>query len=221
LRSGSSARPVNLLPDPPPSGTFCPLLEVWSRGSRIVRAHKSDFGATELNPGYGSGRFHPLTDSRGQAVPTLYGSSCLEGALAETVFHGVPVRGRGRYLRSSVLKTYLVSVVIPRRDLRLVQLHGFGLRRLGLSRSELIDSDPSHPSTNGRFAGPRLSMRGARTSMGSFGFPGNMTPPSRWFSLETGCVERISRSPRYRFPSVRGLGSRGSSKRLSRRGLRS
>ncbi|HET9212293.1 MAG TPA: RES family NAD+ phosphorylase [Thermoanaerobaculia bacterium] len=117
-----------------------------------MRSHKSDFGATELNPGYGSGRFHPFTDSRGQAVPTLYGSSCLEGALAETVFHGVPIRGRGRYLRSSVLKTYLVSVVMPRRDLRLVQLHGFGLRRLGLSRSELIDSDPSQYERTVRWA---------------------------------------------------------------------
>jgi hypothetical protein len=35
----------------------------------------------------------------------------------------------------------LISVLAPRRDLRLVQLHGYGLRRIGISRSELIETE--------------------------------------------------------------------------------
>jgi hypothetical protein len=34
-----------------------------------------------------------------------------------------------------------VSTVAARRDLTLIQLHGHGLRRLGASRAELIDSE--------------------------------------------------------------------------------
>jgi len=37
----------------------------------------------------------------------------------------------------------MISVLAPRHDLKLVQLHGFGLRRLKLSRTDLIESDSS------------------------------------------------------------------------------
>jgi hypothetical protein len=46
-------------------------------------------------------------------------------------------------LFSSSLKTLMVSVLSPLRDLRLLQLHGFGLRRIGLSRPALIESEAS------------------------------------------------------------------------------
>ncbi len=38
----------------------------------------------------------------------------------------------------------VLSVLAPCRDLRLVQLHGHGLRRLGLARGELIDCGARH-----------------------------------------------------------------------------
>jgi hypothetical protein len=120
-----------------------PLLETWRQGVRIVRCHHSDFGATEFNPGLGFGRFHPFLNASGTIVPILYGSDSLKGALAETVFHNIPIRGPKRRLLRSSLKTKLVSVIAPRRDLRLVQIHGYGLRRLELLRSDLIDSDAS------------------------------------------------------------------------------
>lgn len=122
------------LPDPPDPSTLDPLLETWARGERIVRCHRSVFGATEYNPGFGRGRFHPF------GVPTLYGSSSLDGALSETVFHDLPIRGPGRAILRSSLKTMLVSVLAPVRDLKLVQLHGYGLRRLEISRAQLIES---------------------------------------------------------------------------------
>lgn len=134
------------LPDPPDPSTLDPLLETWARGERIVRCHKSVFGATEYNPGFGRGRFHPF-----DGVPTLYGSGSLDGALSETVFHDLPIRGPGRSILRSSLKTMLVSVLAPLRDLKLVQLHGFGLRRLEISRAELIESE-SQPSQTVRWA---------------------------------------------------------------------
>lgn len=112
-----------------------------------MRCHKSVFGATEYNPGFGRGRFHPF-----DGVPTLYGSSTLDGALSETVFHDLPVRGEGRSVLRSSLKTMLGSVLAPLRDLTLVRLHGFGLHRLGISRAELIASGADRYSQTVRWA---------------------------------------------------------------------
>lgn len=86
------------------------------------------------------GRFHPFQSSRGDLVPTLYGASTLDGALSESIFHNVPVRGSKKFIRRYRLKPLLASTIAPRRDLKLIQLHGFGLDRLGLNRAELIDS---------------------------------------------------------------------------------
>jgi len=113
-----------------------------------VRCHDSRFGSTEFNPGFGRGRFHPFQDEHGGAVPTLYGASSLEGALSESIFHQVPVRGPVRAIRRSTLRPMLVSVLAPGRDLRLVQLHDLGLRRLEVSRAELIDCEAAeYPQT--------------------------------------------------------------------------
>lgn len=117
-------------------------METWPGGHGIVRCHDSRFGATELNPGLGHGRFHPFRDSRDAVVPTLYGASSLDGSLAESVFHGVPIReskGR-REIDRLDLRPMLVSTIAARRELKLIQLHGHGLMRLKVSRTELIES---------------------------------------------------------------------------------
>jgi hypothetical protein len=118
-------------------------VETWPSGHGIVRCHDSRFGATELNPGLGRGRFHPFRDSLGAVVPTLYGASSLDGSLAESVFHDVPIReskGR-REIDRRDLRPMLVSTIAARRELTLIQLHGHGLMRLKVSRTELIDSE--------------------------------------------------------------------------------
>jgi hypothetical protein len=118
-----------------------------------VRCHDSRFGATEFNPGLGHGRFHPFTDAKGEAVPTLYGASTLEGALSESVFHNVPLRGPLRSIRRSVLRPMQISTLAPRRPLSLVQLHGFGLRRLGISRSDLVEAEVESYARTAAWAG--------------------------------------------------------------------
>jgi hypothetical protein len=96
-------------------------------------------GAHEFNVTNASRRFRPVT-SNGAIVPTLYGADLVEGALSESVFHDVPLRGKGRRIQRKALVQWIRSTLIPARDLQLVQLHGAGLSRLGVTHAELIES---------------------------------------------------------------------------------
>lgn len=131
-----------VVPAPPADlATLSPLTEVWERGRPLVRCHNVRFGATEFNPGIGRGRFHPILSRGWRPVPTLYGADGAEGALSETVFHNVPMRGPGKVVLRSSLRPLLLSTLTAARDLALAQLHGFGLPRLGVTRGELIESE--------------------------------------------------------------------------------
>jgi hypothetical protein len=116
------------------------ILLTWDEGRPFVRCHDVRFGATEFNPGVGAGRFHPFEDARGRAVPVLYAASDLDGALSETFFHDVPIRGPGKWVEKFALESLVVSTLLCDRDLSLAQLYGFGLSRIGVSRRELIES---------------------------------------------------------------------------------
>jgi len=128
----------------PASELLDPLIETWKRERPWLRCHNVGFGATEFNPGVGRGRFHPFTSSDGNPVPSLYGASTFEGALSETVFHNVWERGPKSLVRRSSLLPMVVSTLVSKRDLVLAQLHGFGLHRLGIDRTRLIDAGPRH-----------------------------------------------------------------------------
>lgn len=96
----------------------------------------------------GNARFSPL-EAAGAIVPTLYAGSTLEVALMETVWHDAPTPSHGFHL---VLKESTeprrVGSLEPSAALHLVDLTTVGLRRLGLTRSDVIDSDPEdHPIT--------------------------------------------------------------------------
>lgn len=118
-----------------------PLLFTWEKARPFVRCHNVRFGATEFNPGVGEGRFHPFEDGRGARVPTLYAAEDLEGALSETVFHNVPVRGPEKKIGRFALQSIVASTLACNRDLILAQLFGLGLHRLGISRRELIETE--------------------------------------------------------------------------------
>lgn len=136
------------LPPPPrPFDLHCNV-ETWDADKPIVRVHHSAFGATEFNPGAGGGRFHPVLDRRGKVIPTIYGSSTFHGALSETVFHDVPVAATRKAIAQSALMPMLSCTLQPERPLRLVQLRGFGLKKLRLTRAQIVDSDADqYPAT--------------------------------------------------------------------------
>src|SRR3954471_18317269 len=104
------------------------------------------------------GRFQPCTAGRRRTpLPVLYGAgdvdtalidkALIDAALSETVFHDVPIRG-SKHLAHAQLVHRLGVALIARRDLLLVDLTSDGLRRLGLTRGELIESDSrSYPQT--------------------------------------------------------------------------
>ena len=70
----------------------------------------------------------------------IYGAASLEGAISETVFHDVPVRGT-KTVDASKFQHHLAVTVAPTRHLNLADLTGPALTRMGVSRAELIDSD--------------------------------------------------------------------------------
>jgi hypothetical protein len=128
------------VPPLPSPQALDPILTVWDEGRPLVRCHDVRFGATEFNPGVGAGRFHPFEDVHRRVVPVLYAASDFDGALSETFFHDVPVRGPGKWVEKFELESLVVSTLSCGRDLNLAELSGFGLSRIGVSRRELIES---------------------------------------------------------------------------------
>lgn len=78
-------------------------------------------------------------------VPILYGADAEDAAIAETVFRDI--RSGGVLLRSRLAGLGLAQVR-PGRDLRLIELHGYGLKRLNLHVHELTSTGPGeYPAT--------------------------------------------------------------------------
>jgi hypothetical protein len=78
-------------------------------------------------------------------IPTLYAGTTLDCALMETVFHDVPyVAGPKMLSKAKHVTGRSHSSLRFRVDLTLIDLSAISLRKLGISRSKLIDSDASH-----------------------------------------------------------------------------
>lgn len=82
-------------------------------------------------------------------IPTLYAGTTLDCALMETVFHDVPfVAGSKMVSKATHLAGKVYSQLTLNRDLQLIELSPISLRKLGISRKELIESDGSeYPET--------------------------------------------------------------------------
>ena len=120
-------------PEPTEPSALDPLIETWPRGRSFVRCHSLRFAPREFNPGFGLGRFHPLRDLADHPVPTLYAADKVAGALSETAFHDIPVRGPLKSIPLWRLESLGLSSLSPLRELKLAQLYGLGLHRLGLT----------------------------------------------------------------------------------------
>jgi RES domain len=129
------------VPEPPAPATLDPLLKVWPSGADLWRVHKLDRRPAELNPGVDVGRFHPFSGSAGKPVATLYAASTWQGAVSETLFRDVPLRGAPRTKRRAEIELRAMSLLRLRREVQLVELRGTGLRRLRLQRRELIETE--------------------------------------------------------------------------------
>ncbi len=130
-----------MAPQLPPDNLDLVVYE-WKAGRLIHRVHPSRYAPASFNPSRAPARFRPVYAGLKQAtvVPTIYGGSNFKCALSESVFHDVPLEGF-KHIALSELAGRVRSVLIPQRPLRLAELHGAGLTRLGRRARDLTDFD--------------------------------------------------------------------------------
>ena len=115
----------------------------------IHRIHPDTYAADAFNPGpQGNARFSPIVDAKGAPIATIYGGTTFECAAMETVFHDVPFEPGLKTVARRKLNKHLYSQLVPAADLQLADLSNTSLRKLGIPRVDLIESDKDiYPQT--------------------------------------------------------------------------
>ena len=140
-----------LCPLPPIDFSVTPTMTTLKKGSCLFRVHHQKYEGTAFNPGVGQpSRFSPIVDSVGNNIPTLYAGNSKNSALAESVFRNL-VSISPAITRFS-LRKQLLSTLQNTRKLRLVDLTQNGLRRLGLKRNQLLESEYDSYKQTARWA---------------------------------------------------------------------
>ena len=129
----------------PPKGALRTTLIEWGEGQTLHRVHSSLYLPDQFNPSSkGDARFSPLSDSSGSVIPTLYAGTTLDCALMETVFHDVPFHaGFKVLLKASHVDGQVSSAIRSPRPLHLVDLTSIALKRMGIRRGDIIDTEAS------------------------------------------------------------------------------
>lgn len=134
---------------PTPAGDLRLSMYTLAANKQIHRVHLSQYGPAQLNPGLkGNARFSPITNANSKAIPTMYAGTTFDCALMETVFHDVPHTADLKTIGKSTFRNQIHSQLTVLQDLNLVDLSSVAMRKLGLTRSQLIDTEKdSYPST--------------------------------------------------------------------------
>lgn len=134
---------------PPPPDKLHVTLTSLAKGEVLHRVHQSKYQADQFNPGvHGNARFSPIQDEHGKPIPTLYGGTTMECALMETVFHDVPHTAGFKSFDKGKLVEQVHSTVQVEQELQLVDLASVPLRKLGVTRKQLIDTEKDqYPAT--------------------------------------------------------------------------
>ena len=142
-RVGASKAKVTLastVPDPPAVLHITPA--TWKARTALHRVHLDVYAAEAFNPGIkGNARFSPVVKAAGKPIPTLYGGSSFECAAMETVFHDVPFAAGLKTFAKDKLDGQLHSVLATTAALTLADLRNVPLRKLGVERKQLIDTE--------------------------------------------------------------------------------
>ena len=122
---------------------------IWQQGKTIHRVHLDRYPGDAFNPGVaGNARFSPIQTSAGVAIPTLYGGTSFDCAAMETIFHDVPFMAGFKSYDKRKLIEQRHSVLVPDKDLALADLSQVALRKMGIRRAELIDTEKDrYPDT--------------------------------------------------------------------------
>lgn len=126
----------------PPSISLNIARTTWPKDLLFHRVHYALYGAIEFHPGVtGNARFSPIRNKAGEPIPTLYGGASFECAAMETVFHDVPFTPGFKTYDKARLNGQMHSQVLPTADLVLADLGSKALRKLGIERKGLIDTE--------------------------------------------------------------------------------
>ena len=138
--SKSKAASASTVPDPP--GVLHITTATWKAGVALHRIHLDVYAAEAFNPGVkGNARFSPIVDAAGKPIPTLYGGTSFNCAAMETVFHDVPFAPGLKTFAKHKLEGQLHSVLAATAALTLADLRNVPLRKLGVERKQLIDTE--------------------------------------------------------------------------------
>ena len=133
----ASARTV---PAPPAVLHVTPA--TWKIGTGLHRVHLDRYAAAAFNPGIkGNARFSPIVNAAGKPIPTLYGGTSFHCAAMETVFHDVPFAPGLKTVARHRLEGQLHSVLAITATLTLADLRNVPMRKLGVERKQLIDTE--------------------------------------------------------------------------------
>jgi len=134
---------------PAPPAKLHATFTTISHGELLHRVHLRRYQADHFNPGIqGNARFSPIKDADGQPVPTLYGGTTMECALMETVFHDVAHTAGFKSFDKAKLREQVHSMLKLAQPLHVIDLASVPLRKLGVTRKQLIDSGKEqYPAT--------------------------------------------------------------------------
>ena len=134
---------------PTPPATLHLTLTLLSQGQILHRVHQEQYRADQFNPGLrGNARFSPIGSHQRSPIPTLYGGTTMDCALMETVFHDVPHAAGFKSFDKGKLFGHVHSVIEVTQLLKLADLASVALRKLGVTRRQLIDTEKDqYPAT--------------------------------------------------------------------------
>lgn len=134
---------------PEPPDTLHVTFTSLTGGEVLHRVHLSLYAVEQFNPGLqGNACFSPIQDAQGCAIPTLYGGTTMACALMETVFHDVPHTAGFKSFDKRKLAGQVHSTIRVEQVLQLVDLASVPLRKLGVTRGQLIDTEKDqYPAT--------------------------------------------------------------------------
>ncbi len=134
---------------PVPHHTLSITTTLLRRGTVLHRVHDRHYNADQFNPGIrGNARFSPIQNAQGEPIPTLYGGATRDCALMETAFHDVPFAPGFKTLDKHKLNDLVHSTVELTLDMELIDLASVALRKLGVSRKQLIETEKDrYPAT--------------------------------------------------------------------------
>lgn len=134
---------------PPPQGNLKITMLTLNAGTVLHRVHDQKFRANEFNPSpHANARFSPIKTDTGVIIPTLYGGVTKDCVLMETVFHDVSYTSGFKTLVKEKMAGLVHSTIETIVDLILADLSSVPLRKLGITRKELIDTEKDqYPGT--------------------------------------------------------------------------